>query len=114
MAGPIVHCLLRACVVSVPRDSGDIRVCVSFASILLNLSETATPCLVANKRRTSVTVNYGSFLVPLCDFFLFVFSTLKLVKSTLKLVKSTLKLEKSTLMSIKSTLKLVKSTLKLV
>ena len=59
-------------------------------------------------------VNYGSFLVPLCGFFLFVLPTLKLVKSTLKLVKSTLKLEKSTLMSIKSTLKLVKSTLKLV
>ena len=36
---------------------------------------------------------YGSFLVPLCDFFLFA-PTLKLEKSTLKLVKSTLKLEK--------------------
>ena len=35
-----------------------------------------------------VRLLYGSFLVPLCDFF-FVLPTLKLVKSTLKLVKST-------------------------
>ena len=67
------------------------------------------------------SVDYGSFLVPLCDFFLFVFPTLKLVKSTLKLekstlmsIKSTLKLVKSTLMSVKSTLKLILPTLKLI
>ena len=68
-----------------------------------------------------LSIVYGSFLVPLCDFFLFVLPTLKLVKSTLKLekstlmsIKSTLKLVKSTLMSIKSTLKLILPTLKLI
>ena len=73
------------------------------------------------KSRRSITRRYGSFLVPLCDFFLFVLPTLKLVKSTLKLekstlmsVKSTLKLVKSTLMSVKSTLKLILPTLKLI
>ena len=48
-----------------------------------------------------ISMYYGSFLVPLCDFFLFVLPTLKLEKSTLMSTKSTLKLVKSTLMSVK-------------
>ena len=49
---------------------------------------------------SKANINYGSFLVPLCDFFLFVLPTLKLVKSTLMSIKSTLKLVKSTLKSV--------------
>ena len=53
--------------------------------------------LIHRKNSGRTSVEYGSFLVSLCDFFLFVLPTFNLVKSTLKLVKSILKLEKPTL-----------------
>ena len=124
---PITHCLNTGepvfsshtfVIVNIELHLKGKRFCLSqwfpwygFLAIMLlpNTKNTSKGCA-----RFCQWPSYGSFLVPLCDFFLFVLPTLKLVKSTLKLEKSTLMSIKSTLMSIKSTLKLVKSTLKLI